>query len=287
MRSLAAFLVLLVAGLMVPASTAGWWLRDTVVPRDAYVDTVAPLAQDPDVQDAVRAKLVAETTDSLGVVPPGIADRVEPLVRRAATAVVEGPAFEKAWKKSNRAAHKQLVGALSGGSESVRANADSTVELRLGPLSAAVRKEVDKAGLPFAGAIPESDTTYPIGSTEDLGRSQTAFRLFKEYGRALPLVTAVLLLLGLALARRRGPALAGTAVVALLGLGALWLALGTLRERYLQALPRAVPDPAGAAYFDTLTDPLYSLMTVVAAGSAVALVVGLLGGAVGGLARRH
>jgi hypothetical protein len=75
--------------------------------------------------------------------------------------------------------------------------------------------------------------------------------------------------------------------VALLGLGALWLALGTTRQRYLDALPPAVPDAAGGAYFDVLTESLYSLMTVVAAGSAVALVVGLLGGAVGGLARRR
>ncbi|RYU10844.1 hypothetical protein [Nocardioides iriomotensis] len=287
MRSLAAFLVLLIAGLMVPVSTAGWWLRDTVVPRNAYVDTVAPLAQDPDVQDAVRAKLVNETTDSLGVIPPAIADRVEPLVRRAAASVVEGPAFEKAWKESNRAAHKQLVGALSGETDSVGVRAGSTVELRLGPLGAAVRQEVDKAGLPFGGAIPETDTTYPIGSTDDLGRSQTAFRLFKEYGRGLPIVTAVLLVLGLALARRRGSALAGTAVVALIGLGGLWLALGSARERYLDALPAAVPDTAGGAYFDVLTASLYSLMTVVAAGSAVALVVGLLGGALGGLTRRR
>lgn len=287
MRSLAAFLVLLVAGLMVPAATAGWWLRDTVVPRNAYVDTVAPLAQDPDVQDAVRTKLIEETTDSLGVVPPAIADQVEPLVRRAARSVVEGPAFEKAWKESNRAAHKQLVGALSGETDSVGVRAGSTVELRLGPLGAAVRKEVDKAGLPFGGAIPETDTTYPLGTTADLGRSQTAFTLFKEYGRGLPVLTAVLLVVGLALARSRGTALAGTAVVALLGLGGLWLALGSARERYLSALPPAVPDTAGGAYFDVLFEGLYSLMTLVAAGSAVALVVGLLGGAIGGLARRR
>lgn len=287
MRSLAAFLVLLVAGLMVPVATAGWWLRDTVVPRAAYVETVAPLAQDPDVQDAVRAKLVAETTDSLGVVPPAIADRVEPLVRRAAASVVEGPAFEKAWKESNRAAHEQLVGALSGKSDSVGTGPGSTVELKLGPLGAAVRREVDKAGLPFGGAIPQTDTTYPIGTTEDLGRSQQAFTLFKEYGRGLPVVAGVLVVLGLLLARSRGTALAGTAVVALVGFGGLWLALGSARERYLAALPRAVPEAAGRAYFDILFDGLYSLMTLTAAGCAVALVVGLLGAAIGGSVRRR
>ena len=58
MRSLLAFVLLLLGGLMVPTATAAWWLRDTVVPQAAYVDTVAPLASDPDVQDAVRAKLL-------------------------------------------------------------------------------------------------------------------------------------------------------------------------------------------------------------------------------------
>lgn len=287
MRSLLAFLVLLLAGLMVPASTAGWWLRDTVVPRSAYVDTVAPLASDPDVQDAVRAKLLRETTDSLGTVPGPVADRVEELVRRATTVVVEGPAFEEAWKESNRAAHKQIVGALSGESSAVGVEAGSTVELRLGPLGAAVREEVDKAGIPFGGTIPQTDTTYPLGTTDDLGRAQTAFRLLKEYGRGLPVATAVLLVLGLALARRRGPALAGTAVVALLGLGGLWLALTSGRAAYLDALPAAVPEAAGRAYFDVLTADLYTLMGYVAIGSGVALVVGLLGGAAGGMAGRR
>ena len=282
MRSLLAFVLLLLGGLMVPTATAAWWLRDTVVPQAAYVDAVAPLASDPDVQDAVRAKLLKETTASLGGLPPALADQVEPLVERATTVVVQSPAFEKAWRESNRVAHKQIVGALTGDSDSVGVRSGDTVELRLGPLTAAVREQVDKAGLPLSGAIPRTDTTYPIGSTEELGRAQTAFGLFKDYGRALPAVTAVLIVLGLVLARRRGPALAGTAVVALVGLGLLWLGLGVGREAYLAELPAAVPEAAGAAYYDILTADLRTLIGYVAAGAAVAAVLGAVGGAIGG-----
>ncbi len=285
MRGIAAFLVLLIAGLMIPAATAGWWLRDTVVPRTAYVDTVAPLAADPDVQDAVAATLVKQTEDSLGEIPAPIADRVEQLVGRAAAAVVEGPAFAEAWRESNRAAHKQIIGALAGQSEAVDTKAGSTVELRLGPLSAAVREEVDKAGIPFSGAIPSTEATYPLGTTDDLGRARVGFSLLQDYGRALPAMAAVLLVVGLGLARRFGAALAGTALVALLGLGGLWLAMAAGRSGYLEALPAAVPRAAGAAYFDVLTEGLYDLMGYVAIGCAVALVVGVVGSAVGG--RRH
>lgn len=282
MRSLLAFVLLLLGGLMVPTATAGWWLRDTVVPQAAYVDTVAPLASDEDVQDAVRAKLLRETTDSLGALPPALAEQVEPLVERATTVVVRSPAFEEAWRESNRVAHRQIVGALTGESDSVGVRSGDTVELRLGPLTAAVREQVDKAGLPLSGAIPRTDTTYPIGNTEELGRAQTAFGLFKDYGRALPAVAAVLILLGLVLARRRGPALAGTAVVALVGLGLLWLGLGVGREAYLAELPPEVPEAAGAAYFDILTADLRTLIGYVAAGAAAAAVLGVAVGAVGG-----
>lgn len=282
MRSLLAFVLLLLGGLMVPTATAGWWLRDTVVPQAAYVDTVAPLASDEDVQDAVRAKLLRETTDSLGALPPALAEQVEPLVERATTVVVRSPAFEEAWRESNRVAHRQIVGALTGESDSVGVRSGDTVELRLGPLTAAVREQVDKAGLPLSGAIPRTDTTYPIGNTEELGRAQTAFGLFKDYGRALPAVAAVLILLGLVLARRRGPALAGTAFVALVGLGLLWLGLGVGREAYLAELPPEVPEAAGAAYFDILTADLRTLIGYVAAGAAAAAVLGVAVGAVGG-----
>ena len=95
-------------------------------------------------------------------------------------------------------------------------------------------------------------------------------------------MTAVLIVLGLVLARRRGPALAGTAVVALVGLGLLWLGLGVGREAYLAELPAAVPEAAGAAYFDILTADLRTLIGYVAAGAAVAAVLGAVGGAIGG-----
>src|SRR5690348_9965607 len=116
MRSLAAFVLLLVGALMVPVATAGWWLRDTVVPQAAYVDTVAPLASDSRVQDAVVDLLVTRTMDAMEGLDPEVADQLKPLVRRAVGAVVAGPAFEDAWRDANRAAHEQIIDALESGS---------------------------------------------------------------------------------------------------------------------------------------------------------------------------
>jgi hypothetical protein len=281
MRGFVAFVLLLVGALLVPVATAGWWLRDTVVPQAAYVDAVAPLASNEHVQDAVADKLAAETMDALGDLPAGVADRVEPLVRTAAGLVVASPAFEQAWRDANRAAHKQLVGALAGESRSVGVSDGSTVELRLGPLTAAVLRQVDKSGIPLSVVVPKTDTTYPIGNVEDLGRARTAYNLLHDYGRTLPVVAVLLILLGLALARRRAPALLLTAMVSLLGLGLLWLGIAFGRSTYLDRLPAAVPHAAGGAYYDILTADLERSMLYVAAAAAVAAVVGLLGSLAG------
>ncbi len=277
MRALAAFVLLLVGALMVPVATAGWWLRDTVVPRSAFVDTVAPLASDERIQDAVADALVRQTLDSIEGVPPDVADQVRPLVRRAVKVVVAGPSFEEAWRDANGAAHEQIVGALAGGSESVRADHGSTVELRLGPLAAAVRREIDTSGLPLGVAIPRTDATYPVGSTAVLARTRTAYTLLHDYGRALPVLAGALFLLGLGLARNRAPALALASLGALLGLGLLWLLIGLGRSRYLDSLPAVVPEPAGRAYFDTVTAGLEQSMLTVAVGAAVACAAGILG----------
>ena len=276
MRALAAFTLLLIGAMMVPVATAGWWLRDTVVPQAAFVQTVAPLASDEHVQDAVADELVTQTMASLEDLPDAVAARLKPLVRKAAELVVASPAFEEAWRDSNRAAHKQLVGALAGESTSVRAGDGSTVELRLGPLVAAVRKEIDTSGIPLSVAVPQTDTTYPIGDTEDLARAKTAYNLLHDYGRALPVITGVLLLLGLTLARERGPALTLAAVVSLVGLGLLWLGIAFGRSTYLDNLPAAVPRAAGRAYYDTITAGLEQSILYVAVGAAVAAVVGMV-----------
>lgn len=283
MRSVLALVLLLVGGLMVPIATAGWWLRDTVVPADAFVKTVAPLAGNEDVQDAVRRTLIDEALGSLERVPEPLRERLEPVVRQATKSVVESPAFEKAWREANRAAHRQIVGALAGGSESVEVRGGSTVVLRLDALAAAVREEVAKAGPGFGAAIPQVQATYPVGNVEELARARTAYTVLEDYGRLLPFVAGLLIVLGLISARRRGLALAGTALVALVGLGLLWFGLGIARTTYVDALPAAVPDDAGRAYFDVLTADLRTLMLYVSAGSAVAL---LLGAATAGVRSR-
>lgn len=280
MRALVALVLLLVGTLMVPVATVGWWVRDTVVPTDAYVATVAPLATDPAVVAAVEERLVAQTMQAVDRVDqlsaPQVRPRVEALVRTAVQRLVTDPAFAEAWQAANRVAHDQLVAVLSGDSSAVRVEKDSTVDIRLAPLAAAIKKELVDAGVPVADALPQVQATFPIGNAEDLARAQHAYALLDRWGRLLPLVTLVLIAAGLLVARRRARALAWTALGSLLGLGALAVGLVVGRSAYLDKIPSGISRPAASAVFDTVTASLRHDMVLVSVAALVALVAAFL-----------
>ncbi len=298
-RSLVAGLVLLLGALLVPVATAGWWVRDTIVPTSSYVDTVAPLATNDAVVAAVEDRLVARvmaSVDSSGVVdrattalgtgslPPQVADRltnasgslrtrVERLVRLAVTRVVADPAFAEAWRTSNEVAHEQLVAILTGDSDAVSVGSDRTVDLRLATLATAIRQELIDADVPFAAAIPQVQATFPIGNADDLAKAQRAYMLLDRWGRLLPLAALLVVLLGVVVARHRRRALGWTALLSLVGLGVVAVGLLVGRGIYLERLPSGISRPAAEAFFDTLTDGLRRDLLYVAVGAVVVLVV--------------
>ena len=59
LRRLLSALLVLAAVALLPVALTGTWLERTVTDTDTYVDTVAPLADDPAVQDSVRIRAQA------------------------------------------------------------------------------------------------------------------------------------------------------------------------------------------------------------------------------------
>jgi len=94
-RRIAATLLILVSCLLAPLSVVAVWARSEVTDTDRYVDTVAPLAKNPAVQQAVTTNLTnlvfqyvdvqGITTQALtaisqrGILPPAVAAQVQGL----------------------------------------------------------------------------------------------------------------------------------------------------------------------------------------------------------------
>jgi hypothetical protein len=273
-RSFLAGLILLVGAVAVPVATAGWWARETLIPADAYVATVAPLAHDKAVRSAVETALTRRTlaaVDQVPGVPEALGSRLDPVVRLAAHRVVASPSFAKVWRHANRDLHRQAVRVLAGGQRSVQVGQGATVDVRL-DLTDLVRHELETLHLPAGLPLPRVEVSVPVGSVQGLHRARTGYRLVDTWGRVLPIVALALILVGLLLARRRAAALAWTAVGALVGLGALAVALLVGREAYLHATAAGFPRPAAVAAFDTVVSGLWRDIGVVALVAAVVAV---------------
>lgn len=279
LRSVLAAVLLTLGCVGVPASATAWWMHDTLTDTDQFVATAAPLAEDPAVQDEVVRQLVLATMDLLADLPPGLADRLRPQVARIAARVVESPAFAEAWERSLPPVHEQLLALLSGDDPDAVLSADDrgTLSLELATLTRTLRVALEDAGVPGVDRLPTVRATIPVASVDDVTALRPAYDALERWAPVLPVLTALLLVAGLVLARDRIRAgrLAAFGALALLVLTLIALTGG--RQVAVDHLPTESRD-AGAAVLTLLTEQLRSLLRLLAvaafASAAVTVVAG-------------
>ncbi|WP_200942845.1 hypothetical protein [Cellulomonas sp. Root485] len=296
-RSTAAVVLILIGALLAPIAVVGSWARGLVVDTDRYVDTVAPIAEDPLVQSAVANRITIAVVDALNVeelttqatdavagldLPPLVGQAVTSLqaplqdaitgfIRKNVTKIVSSDAFENVWEEANRAAHEQIVATLRGDPDALAQISDSgTLTLDVTPIIEQVKTSLEEAGFTLVSRIPTINVTFPIASSADLVRLQSAYRLIDIVGGLLPYLSLALLAAGVLAAQHRSRAL----VVAGLSLAGAMLLLGLAltvgRSLYASSLPPTVQrvDTAVSIY-----DQFVSLLRI---ELRVGLVLGLL-----------
>lgn len=265
-------IVLLIAGcVLAPVALTAAWARTQVTNTDRYVENVVPLAADADVRTAIADRI---TDVILRNLPTRIADGARGVVRGQVGQLVDSETFQTLWRNANRAAHTQLVGALSGRDGPVGVNGD-TVSIDLGPFVAAARERLVAAGFSAAERIPDVHQSFDLFSSPDLYRAQRGYRLLDRFGTVLPFAAGGLLVLGLCLAVDRRRALLGTGLGVAVSMVVLRVVLAIGRNHYLDRLPAGISPATGAAAFDILTRSLRTALLVsfviglLAAGAAV------------------
>lgn len=229
-RSWTAGVLLVIATLLLPTAVLGNWASVQVSNTNAFVDSLAPLAKNPAVQnvitDAISTqiskainvdKLTAELADGLGDAlnfPPGLqkilidlsgpmAVGVDALIRDTVNKVVTSDAFSAAFDKSLRFTHEQLVALLTNDSKSMLELAsDGTLSLPLGPLVSDVKKQLVDQKVPFAKLIPDLDASVTIAKVPDLVVARIVYQIGVGIGFWLPWMVFVLMLVSVAAARK-------------------------------------------------------------------------------------
>lgn len=261
---------------LAPLAVVATWVDDLVSDTDRYVATVAPLADDPTVQDAVAARVATAVTDRLQVrslaeqaadaladrglperladdlsaLGDPVADSIEDYVREHVSSLVGSQEFRDAWAQANTEAHAQLVMVLTGDSAGAVTVEGDAVRLDLAVVVDAVRQRLVDDGFTLAERLPEVTAEFPLVETADLERAQRGFRLLDGVSTLLPWA-ALAALAGAVVAardRRRTLVVAGSLLAASMVL--LGVALDVLRTLYLDRLPSGTSAEAAAAVFD-------------------------------------
>jgi hypothetical protein len=221
--------LLLIAALLVTVSVVARYARGEIIDTNKYVATVAPLASDPAVQDAIATRVRNEVIEKIDVPKlinelaaatgrpnaPAIASAiagpvngsVENLVHSKVQEFVRSPQFETLWVNANTAAHAQLSGVLTGsGTDVIKAEGDQ-ITLEVGPIVNQVKQKLIDSGFSVASSIPTVSLQVPVMTVQNVSRIQSYIRLLDNLATWLPLAALVLLALGIWLApgHRRPP----------------------------------------------------------------------------------
>jgi hypothetical protein len=296
-RTLLAVILITLACLLAPLSAVSVWARGEVTDTDRYVETVAPLADDPAFQQAIAARITRTVFNHIDVediteralnalanspeLPKEVAAALPALsvpltnglrsfTEDQVLAVVRSDTFDDAWVAAQRTAHEQLVAALSGEDSAVSVNQQS-VSVNLAAIIEVVKQRLIDRGFQLAERIPETDVEFVVFESADVGKVQTAYSVLDTVGYWMPFIVVAIALLGVYVARNHRRALIG------LGLGlaaSLFLAavgLQVLRTIYIDALPSTVDSTAAAtALYDTV---IRFLVDAVRAGVLLGLII--------------
>lgn len=304
-RGVASTAVIVVAAVLLPLSIVSGWARTQLVDEDAFTATLAPLSQAVEVQDAVIAASTTAIDERLdtaaltgtvidGLIDLGMGDRAAQALRRlegpAATALqqlvhvavadaVRSDAFSTVWEQVVRRSHRALTVAATSDGGGVVQTADG-LGIQIGAIVAAVEERLVAQGAPLAPFIPEVDHVVIIGSGDTLSAIRTGYAFGVALGGWMPVVTAVLFIGGVVLARRRAAALARAGIAAGIGSAILLIAAGVGRPWVASSATQADFSSAAAlAIYDRLLAGAVGTAVVVLIVALVLVGAGWLAGA--------
>ena len=220
-------LLVVVSLVLTPVAVLTGVLRAEFADTQGFVSTFGPLANRPEVQDAVAARVTDELSTqivpglvsrTLGALPGSDALVDNPTVTEPLNAgitaiiggrvhtVVSSPVFGSVWRGGLTVAHAQFVATMTDSPDAALSIDDNeTLEVNLGPVVSATRERLTTAGVGFASWIPDVEVSIPVASGSQLSHVQTAYRAVDLLGVWAPVGAVILLAAGvrLSVARRR------------------------------------------------------------------------------------
>jgi hypothetical protein len=232
-RGIAAWVIFTIAAILLPIALTAFWAQRTLTDTERYVATVAPLSQDPTIQEAVgtlvtdkavaqldvQNKLDAILPPALQQLGPILAGGVATLVTRGVNAFLTSPDFHQLWVLINTSIQKSTIAALSGNPTGPVTIQGDQVILDTGDALNAVKQKLVDKGVPFAADIPipaKAEREIVLLTSPQLQTARTAYKFGQPVAQWLIYLVLGLFILALILVRNRPRMLIGVGIAALI-----------------------------------------------------------------------
>lgn len=298
-RAVAAICVVLAVVLTTPAALAYWGQR-TLNDSQRYLDTVGPLVDSPEVQDAIATTVtnaiqqqvdveallnqafagVIQDRPRLQLLVGPLAGAVNGLVEREVNDFVSSATFADIWVTVNARTQVALVRLLRGDETGAVTLQGDQVVLDVGDVIDQVKERLVARGLTFVenAPIPDVDKQIVLLDAPQLRQLRTIYAFSNPVAQWLIVVVAALYLAAFVLSRRR-PRMTGIIGVGLLGNALLvGFALSVGRQLFINDLAGTVFGPASSVFYDTLLTYLVRGWHVLAWLGALLVAVGWFAG---------
>jgi hypothetical protein len=265
-----AWILVVLASLLIPISVISAWAITTVTNTDQYVATMAPLARNQVIIDHLATK----ATDKLfsthvvqnkvtEVLPPKAKPIVQPIVSEVKTyvhgvalKVFESEQFGRLWDRLNRRTHQTVVDLLSGKQTKLtKALNNGQVVLNLTPQLNQLIEKLNNRGVKLFKPLPtkNSGLGFVVVQQSQVKKFSGLFNTLVTLGWAVPVIAVVLGVLGVVVAVERRKTLlrlaVGVGLFTLILLGALAFVRTTFLSR---AGAHNLDVGVSAAVWDTL-----------------------------------
>jgi hypothetical protein len=294
-RGFIAWLLIVVAGILVPLAMVAYWGQRSITDTEQWVTTVAPLAQDQAIRDqvstatseAILKQIDNNTTidDFLSGLPPRaqealktpIEAAINGLVTQVVNKIVNSTQFQELWINANRTLQSQIIGALSGDESGAVTLQNDEIVLDIGTVIEAAKRElVDRGVTALADrpVPPAADRQIVLMKGDQVKQAQLIYALTIPLARLLLPLVAVLFLAAVAISTRRARVVMGTGIAIALGLAALSIGLTYAREAITNSFSGTAFQSVVEIFYITLTR---YLSTAISAGLTLGIVIAVIG----------
>lgn len=295
-RGVAAWTILVVAALLLPIALTAFWAQRTLVDTERYLATVAPLAKDPTIQQAVGDKVSSVIItqldagnrlqnvlpDRLAPLAPLVAGSVNTFVEQQVDQILTGPRFAPVWEGINRGLQTSLLRALSNDPDGAVSIEGDQLILDTGDLIEIVKQRLVDRGLSWAANIPVPplvDRQVVILTSPQLATARTAYAIGQPVAQWLIWFVILLFVAAVVIGTRRARMIIGVGVALVLATILLKLGLAFGQNELALTLAGTPFEVAQQSFYTILTQFLViGIRAMLVLGIALVLVGWFLSG---------